>query len=146
MTQTDERRRVVRDRIIAHAWSSACPRSAFSSVIDRVTAWFATNAISLGVVVSTQRTPRTTIGRRVSVLTIDSPTRVVVIGWMSLDQRDLKRVLDRGPSVRVRVMGWLRVAEDIDACLATRALESLPVLVVSRVPPRVRTSLGRAAS
>lgn len=142
----EDRRRAVRDRVIAEAWSSACPPSALSVLFSRVGDWFSANVISIGVVVCTQRTPRSIIGRRVSVLTIESGTRVFVLGWMSLDRVDLQRVTSRPAMMRIRVLGWLRIADDVEARLATETLASVRVFGCARMPSRVRVALGRTAS
>lgn len=68
--------------------------------------------------------------------------RVVVVGWLVLDRHDLLRIKDRGLRTKVRVVGRLRLADDISPALADEVLDEVRVVGSLGVTPAVRERLG----
>ena len=140
----DEHRRRVREGIITEAWYSAFPQWGLSFLWDRMSHWFRQNRVSFGLLVSwpNDKDPNTPIGQKVAVLSIDSASRLVVVGWSRLGYRDVMQLADQHRRVRLRVMGWLRISQDVDPEAATRVFESVRVVGVSRIPKSVRLAIG----
>jgi len=138
------RREWIRSRILGEAWSLGFPRW---PLFGRIASWFAENRISFGIFISGPVGRRDDpIGLRVGFLTADSPRRILVVGWTRLNRRDLDRLERDRRAVRVSVIGWLRISEDVDAELATRTLKSVRVTGVTRAPSLVRTRLATPAA
>jgi hypothetical protein len=131
------RREWIRSRILTDSWAIGYPRW---PLFGRIASWFAENRISFGIFMSgpvgRQDDP---IGLRVGFLTADSPRRILIVGWARLNRTDLDRLAKDGRAIRVRVFGWLRISEDVDAALATRTLKAVKVIGVSRLPASVRS-------
>jgi hypothetical protein len=143
----DIRREWIRSRVLSEAWTLGFPVQGMRSFIGRVFDWFRRNNISFGLFASWPTgSKRDPVGTRAGLLAIDSPTRTVVVGWARVTRRDLQRLAREDRAVRVRVFGWLRIAEDVDTELTARALESVRVIGVSRVPNAVRAQLTDRAA
>ena len=145
--ETEIRREWIRNRLLSEAWALGFPVYGMPHFIGRVFDWFWRNNISFGLFASwptgNEGDP---VGSRAAVLTVDSPTRTVVVGWARITRRDLQRLAREDRAVRVRVIGWLRVADDVDAGLTARALESVRVIGVARLPNAVRATLRHRAA
>jgi hypothetical protein len=140
-TREDQARREwVRSRILSEAWAAGFPRW---PLFERIASWFAENRVSFGIFVSgpvgAQDDP---IGLRVGFLTADSPRRILVVGWTRLNRHDLARLARDRRTVRVRVIGWLRISEDVDPRLAGRTLRELKVTGIARVPASIAAYLA----
>lgn len=105
--------------------------------------WLRDNRVSFGLLVSWphEGDPGSSIGHKVAILSIDSPSRLVIVGWGRLGGGDLSRLAGQGRRVRLRVLGWLRISRDADAGVAANVLESVKVLGISRMPKSVRLAL-----
>jgi hypothetical protein len=143
----DSEREAIRDRIIAEAWFLQ-PARALYLVARSIAQWLRHNRISFGFFVSwaERDDPEAAPGLRVAVLSVDSPRRAFVMGWTRIDRRDLLGLAANGLSLRLRVLGWLRISTDVDAELAERTLGSVRVIGVSHVPASVRQSLEARAA
>ena len=145
--ETEIRREWIRSRLLSEAWTLAFPARGLAELLGWVLDWFRRNSISFGMFASwptgSERDP---VGSRAAVLTVDSPTQTLVVGWARITRRDLERLARDDRAVRVRVIGWLRIADDVDAELAARALESVDVAGVSRIPDSVRAKLANRAA
>jgi hypothetical protein len=140
--EEDARREWIRARILGDAWRAGFPSWTLSLLFERARRWFVDNRISFGIFMSRPIGERDDpIGLRVGFFTADSRARILVVGWTGLKRDDLLRLASEGRAVRVRVFGWLRIADDVDASLAAQALESVRVTGVSRVPNTVRAQL-----
>jgi hypothetical protein len=127
----------IRARLLSDAWAAGFPRW---PLFGRVALWFSENRISVGIFMSGPvGEPNDPIGRRFGFFTADSPARTIVVGWAHLNRTDLDRLANDGRAIRVRVFGWLRISEDVDAALATRTLRAVKVTGVSRLPASVRS-------
>jgi hypothetical protein len=136
--ETDVRRRWIRAQILDEAWILGFPM-----LFRHIAHWFSENAINLGFIVSGPvGRIDDPVGLRVGVFTADSPRRALVVGWARLNSDDLKRLAGAGRTVRIRVFGWLRISEDVDATLAQRTLTSVRVTGISRMRPDVRARLA----
>lgn len=60
------------------------------------------------------------------------------IGVMHISRRDLEQRIADGERIRVRVVGMLQIAADVDEDLARRAVESVIVHGVYRAPDAVK--------
>jgi hypothetical protein len=137
MRETATRRAWARSRVLGDAWNLGYPL-----LFRRIAQWFSENRVSFGIFASGPiGAVDDPIGLRVGFFTADSPRRLLVVGWARLNRSDLIRLAADRRAVRVRVLGWLRIAEDVDPRLAGRTLSSVRVTGVSKIPSDVRTQL-----
>lgn len=138
------RRGWARGRLLGDAWSAGYPTSAIGTFARGVARWFRENRVSWGVlVVSAPLGPADeTIGRRIGCFIADSPGRMIVIGSARLTRSDLLRLRRDRRSISVRVVGRLRITDDVDASLAERTLHSVRVTGVVRMSASVRERLA----
>ena len=64
-----------------------------------------------------------------------------VLGVEVLDRSDLERILAEGDRLRLRIIGMLSLASDVDPDLALKAIESVSVRGAFRAPEGVRRAL-----
>ena len=136
--ENEVRREWARSQILGEAWTLGFP-----VLFRRIAGWFSENRVSFGLFMSGPiGAVDDPVGLRVGVFTADSPRRLLIVGWARLNRADLTRLMRESRAVRIRVFGWLRIAEDVDAPLAEKALRSVRVTGVSRMRADVRAKLA----
>jgi Arc/MetJ-type ribon-helix-helix transcriptional regulator len=66
----------------------------------------------------------------------------LVIGAMTFGRADLERRRKSGKKLAVKVIGYLSIADDVSAALASQTIESLTVRGVFRAPADVKAALA----
>lgn len=149
MTRREDqvRREWIRARILSDAWSIAFPTAGLTFLMRTAWLWLVRTSISFGLFACwpTGR-PDDPIGFRVGLFAADTERRIVVVGWARFNERDLLRLAGERRRVRVRVIGWLRIVDDVDPALCAGALESVRVLGVSRIAPAARAAIEDRAA
>jgi Arc/MetJ-type ribon-helix-helix transcriptional regulator len=68
--------------------------------------------------------------------------RTLVLGLQDLSRADLEAAVQSGTKLRLRVLGLVRIADDVSPALATQAIESICVLGALHATPAVKAALA----
>lgn len=89
---------------------------------------------------------RTAIGRQLEkhadTVREASVRQGLVIGAMTFGRADLERRRKSGKKLALKVIGYLSIADDVSAALASQTIESLTVRGVFRAPAEVKAALS----
>jgi Arc/MetJ-type ribon-helix-helix transcriptional regulator len=68
--------------------------------------------------------------------------RTLVLGLQEFSRRDLEAVRKTGTRLRLRVLGLVRIADDVSPALAAQTIESISVLGAFHASPAVKAVLA----
>ena len=68
--------------------------------------------------------------------------RTLVLGLQEFSRRDLEAVRKAGTRLRLRVLGLVRIADDVPPALAAQTIESISVLGAFHASPAVKAVLA----
>ena len=68
--------------------------------------------------------------------------RTLVLGLQEFSRRDLEAVRKAGTRLRLRVLGLVRIADDVSPALAAQTIESISVLGAFHASPAVKAVLA----
>lgn len=68
--------------------------------------------------------------------------RTLLLGLQQFSRADLERVRAAGETLRINVVGLVRIADDVTPTLAREAIESICVLGTLQASPAVRAALA----
>ncbi|MEO8738449.1 MAG: CopG family transcriptional regulator [Casimicrobiaceae bacterium] len=85
---------------------------------------------------------RNQLGSHSEVLRQSAARRTLVLGLQEYSRRDLEAMRKAKQKVRIKVLGLVRIADDVSPALASETIESIVVLGAFHATPAVKAALS----